>query len=177
MTGYPDDFAPLLNPRVTVTVSGIYVAWQLSPPGTAVTSSELTRIDAVTGRIEAKRRVNSDIDQVLAAAGSLWIAAQSAQTRTLLRLDPVTLAETGRWKLAGAARQVWGFHLAVAGGGLWVAAANLLIRLSLPTARETTSIAVPNAYGSDLSANAAGTVLIFSEADSGGSGLVQRLNP
>lgn len=168
---------PVVRPRVTVTASGVYVAWQLSPPGTVVTSSELTRIDAATGQIEARREVNSDIDQLMAAAGSLWVAAQSARNRTLLRLDPATLKETGRWNIASTARQTWGFQLAVAGGGLWVAAANLLIRLSLPTARETTSIAFPGAYSSDLSANAAGTVLIFSEADSGGRGSVQRRDP
>jgi hypothetical protein len=168
---------PLLSPRVAVTASGVYVAWQLSPPGAAVTSSELTRIDAATGQIEARREVNSDIDQVMAAAGSLWVAAQSARNRTLLRLDPATLTDTGRWNVAGTARQTWGFHLAVAGGGLWVSAADLLIRLSLPTARETTSIAFPGAYSSDLSANAAGTVLIFSEADSSGRGSVQRRDP
>ncbi len=168
---------PVLSPRVAVTASGVYVAWQLSPPGTAVTSSELVRIDAATGQIEARREVNSDIDEAMAAAGSLWVAAQSARNRTLLRLDPVTLTDTGRWNLASTARQTWGFHLAVAGGGLWVSAANLLIRLSLPTARETTSIAFPGAYSSDVSANAAGTLLIFSEADSGGRGSVQRRNP
>jgi hypothetical protein len=168
---------PMLSPRVAVTASGVYVMWQLSPPDTAVTSSELTRIDAVTGQIEARREVNSDIAQIIVAAGSLWVAAQSARNRTLLRLDPVTLTDTGRWNLAGSARQAWGFHLAVAGGGLWVAAANLLIRLSLPTARETTAIAFPRAYSSDLSANAAGTVLIFSEADGGGRGSVQRRDP
>ena len=168
---------PMLSPRVAVTASGVYVTWQLSPPGSAVTSSELTRIDAATGQIEVRREVNSDIDQVIVAAGYLWVAAQSARNRTLLRLDPATLTITGRWNLAGAARQAWGFHLAVAGGGLWVAAANLLIRLSLPTARETTSIAFPGADSSDLSANAAGTVLIFSEADSAGHGTVQRRDP
>jgi hypothetical protein len=44
-------------------------------------------------------------------------------------------------------------------------------------ARETTSITIPGAYSSDLSANATGTVLITSEADSGGRGSVQRRDP
>ena len=165
---------PVLNPRVAVTARGIYVAWQLSPPGAEVTRSELARINPATGQVTASRTVNSDVVQVVAAAGSLWAAAQLAGHRTLLRLDPVTLASTGAWTQARTARPTWGFHLAVAESGLWVAAANRLIRLSLPAARPTTTIVLPGAYSSDVSANAAGTVLIVSEADSGGRGSVQR---
>src|SRR6266536_1589132 len=116
---------PLLSPQVTVTPGGVYVAWQVSPPGSAAVRSELTRIYAATGRIQA-------------------------------------------WRY-----QV----LAVAGGGLGVAEGNRLLRLSLPAAGVAGWVMVPGAASSDLSANAAGTVLVVGEADSGGRGAVQRRDP
>lgn len=41
----------------------------------------------------------------------------------------------------------------------------------------TASIAMPGAAGSDLAANAAGTILVVGEANSGGGGAVQRRDP
>src|SRR6266536_3615384 len=169
---------PLLSPQVTVTPGGVYVAWQVSPPGSAAVRSELTRIDAATGRIQARRRLRAAIGQVLAAAGSLWVAAPSIAARTLLRLNPDSLKVTGRWRLGAARFQAWRYQvLAVAGGGLWVAEGNRLLRLSLPAAGVAGSVIVPGAASSDLSANAAGTVLVVGEADSGGRGAVQRRDP
>jgi hypothetical protein len=51
------------------------------------------------------------------------------------------------------------------------------VHLSLPGGQITASIALPGAAGSDLSANAAGTILVAGEADSGGRGAVQRRDP
>jgi hypothetical protein len=168
----------LLNPRVAVTPSGVYVTWQVSPPGNAEVRSELARIDEATGTIQARRRFGAAIGQMLAAAGSLWVAAPSTASRTLLRLDPDTLTVTGRWRLGGSRELAWGYEvLAVAGGGLWVADGNRLLHLSLPGARVTGSIVLPGAASSDLSANAAGTILVVGEADSGGRGAVQRRDP
>ena len=68
----------------------------------------------------------------------------------------------------------------MAAGALWVTASTgstpavqTLLRLN----PETASIALPGAASSDLSANAAGTVLVVGEADSGGRGAVQRRDP
>ena len=169
---------PLLSPQVAVTPSGVYVAWQVSPPGSAAVHSELARIDAATGRIQARRRLGAAIGQLLAAAGSLWVAAPSVASRTLLRLNPDTLKVTGRWRLGASRFQAWGYRvLAVAGGRLWVAAGDRLLHLSLPGARVTGSIILPGAASSDLSANARGTVLVVGEANSGGRGAVQRRDP
>jgi hypothetical protein len=168
---------PVVNPEVGVTASGVYVMWQVSPLGRAATRVVLARIDAGTGRIQARRQAGSGINQVLAAGGSLWASGLSAGKLTLLRLNPFTLALTGRWQLAASPVRAWGSHLAAAGGGLWMAAGDRLLRLSLPEARLTTSVTLAGAYSSELSANAAGTVLIVSEADSTGRGSVQRRDP
>lgn len=168
---------PLLTPQAAVTATGLYVAWQVSPPGNAV-RSELARVDATTGQIEATRRLGAGFGQAVAAAGALWVAASTMTSETLLRLNPSTLRLTGRWRVAATRGQrLGGQVLAVAGGGLWVDGANRLLRLSLPAADVTASVALPGAASSSLSANAAGTVLVVGEADSGGRGAVQRLDP
>ncbi len=143
---------PLLSPQVAVTPSGVYVAWQVSPPDSAAVHSELTRIDAATGRIQARRRLGTAIGQVLAAAGSLWVTAPSIASRTLLRLNPDSLKVTGRWRLGAARFQAWGYQV-------------------------LGSIILPRAASSDLSANTAGTALVVGEADGGGRGAVQRRDP
>jgi hypothetical protein len=70
-----------------------------------------------------------------------------------------------------------GYHVAGRrGGGIWVAGGNRLLHLSLPGGRVLDSSTLPGAVSSDLSANAAGTVLTVGQADSGG-GAVQRRDP
>ena len=169
--------APLPNPQVAVTARGIYVAWQVSPLGSTV-RSDLARIDPATGRVEAARRLGAQFQQAIAAGGALWVAISTASGEEVLRLSPATLRPTGQWRLGSGRGQPYGAPvLAVAGGGLWADGGNRLVRLSLTTGRVLASIVLPAAASSDLSANAAGTVLIVGEADSGGSGAVQRRDP
>lgn len=171
MFGYP-----LLSPQVAVTPSGVYVAWQVSPSG-GVVRSELARVDPASGRVEATRRLGAAFGQAVAAAGALWVATSAVTGETLLRLNPDTLALTGSWRAGSGGGHPWAAQtLVVAGGGLWVAGGNRLLRLSLPEGRITASIILPG-VGSDLSANSAGTVLVVGEADSGGRGAVQRRDP
>jgi hypothetical protein len=168
---------PLLSPQVAVTPSGVYVAWQVSPPGSAV-RSELARVDPASGRAEASRRLGAAFGQAIAAAGALWVATSARTGQTLLRLNPDTLALTGSWPAGSGGGHPWAAQtLAVAGGGLWVAGGNRLLHLALPQGRITASIILPGAASSDLSANSAGTVLVVGEADSGGRGAVQRRDP
>jgi DNA-binding beta-propeller fold protein YncE len=106
------------------------------------------------------------------------VTGSAPAAEVLLRLNPDTLGVTGRWQVGTggwprSAAQV----LVVAGGGLWVTGGNRLLHLSLPGGTITASIALPGAASSDLSANAAGTVLVVGEADSGGRGAVQRRDP
>jgi hypothetical protein len=168
---------PLLSPQVAVTPSGVYVAWQVSPPGSVV-RSELARVDPASGRVEAARRLGAAFGQAVAAAGALWVATSALTGETLLRLNPDTLALTGSWRAGSGGGRPWAAQtLVVAGGGLWVAGGNRLLHLSLPAGRITASIILPGAASSDLSANSAGTVLVVGEADSGGRGAVQRRDP
>ena len=171
----------LLDPQLTVTGRWIYLWWQVSPPGSTAVRSELTRVDMATGKIQAIQRFSAAIDQVLPASGSLWVATSTTSVpgaEELLRLNPDTLQVTGRWPLGPAnAPRLAAQLLVVAGGGLWVADGNRLLRFSLPGGAATTAIVLAKAASSDLAANAAGTVLIVGEADAGGSGAVQRRDP
>lgn len=171
---------PLPTPQVAVTASGLFVAWQVSWPG-GVAQSELARVDAATGRVEAVRYLSGAFDQAILAAGALWVATatgSSTAATVLLRLNPDTLRLTGRWQIeTGGAPYGATQVLAVAGGGLWVAGGNRLLHLSLPGGTIIASIALPGAASADLSADAAGTVLVVGEADSGGLGAVQRRDP
>jgi len=171
---------PLLMPQVAVTASGLYVAWQVSRPGSVV-RSELARVDAATGRVEAARYLGAAFEQAIVAAGALWVATATGSTTAatvLLRLDPDTLQVTGRWQVETGGAPHWAAQaLAVAGGGLWVVGGNRLLHLSLPGGTIIASIALPGAASSDLSADATGTVLVVGEADSGGRGAVQRRDP
>lgn len=168
----------LLNPQVTVTSGAIFVAWQTAPPGSAAVGSELVRIDGATGRIEASQRFSAFVQQVLEAAGSLWVATWTGSVpaaATLLRLNQETLQVTRRWHIGIGGEPDWaGQVLVVAGGRLWAAGGDRLMRVSLPSGTRAASIALPGAASSDLSANAAGTELIVGEADSEGQGAVQR---
>ena len=168
---------PLPGPQVAVTPSGVYVAWQVSPPGSAV-RSELARVDPASGRVEAARPLGAAFGQAVAAAGALWVTTSAMTGETLLRLNPDTLKLTGSWRAgSGGGPPRAAQTLVVAGGGLWVAGGNRLLHLSLPQGRITASIILPGAAGSDLSANSAGTVLVVGEADRGGHGAVQRRDP
>lgn len=171
---------PLLMPQVTATAAGLYVAWQVSRPG-SVARSELARVDAASGRVQAARSLGAAFEQAVLAGGALWVATATGstlETQTLLRLNPDTLQVTGRWRVETGGGPYWVEQvLAVAGGGLWVAGGDRLLRLSLPGGAIAASVALPGAASSDVSANAAGTVLVVGEADSGGSGAVQRRDP
>lgn len=171
---------PLLMPQVAATATGLYVAWQVSRPGSVV-RSELARVDAASGHLEAARYLGAAFEQATSAAGALWVVAATGSAMTdqvLLRLNPDTLTPTGRWQIGTADGPHWGMQLlVVAGGGLWVASGNRLLHLSLPGGTMTASVALPGAVSSDLSANAAGTVLVVGEADNGGRGAVQRRDP
>jgi hypothetical protein len=171
---------PLLMPQVAATAAGLYVAWQVSRPG-GVVQSELARVDAATGRVEAARYLGAAFEQAIVAAGALWVATATASTTAatvLLRLNPDTLQLTGRWQVQTGGAPHWATQvLVVAGGGLWVVGGDRLLHLSLPGGTIIASIALAGAASSDLSANAAGTVLVVGEADGGGRGAVQRRDP
>jgi outer membrane protein assembly factor BamB len=141
--------------------------------------TELGRIDAASVRITATRQLGAVyFDQAVAAGGSLWVATSSLSGEALVRLDPQTLAVTGRRWVGGGGNQGFSGHvLAAAGGGLWVAGGDRLLRLSLPAGAVTASVPLPGAAASQVAADSSGTVLVAEETTSIGSGILQRRDP
>jgi hypothetical protein len=168
----------LAGSDLAITTAGIYLAWFASPPANGV-RTELARIDVASGRIVAARHLGAVyFDQAVAAGGSLWVATSSGAGEALVRLDPQTLAVTGRRWIGGGGNQGFAGHvLAAAGGGLWVAGRDRLLRLSLPAGAVTTSVPLPGAATSQVAANSPGTVLVAEETTSTGSGILQRRDP
>lgn len=164
---------------MSVAGGEVYLAWQPRlRPGGVVARTELARIDAATGTMVARQRLGAAIGQVVAAKGWLWVAAVSGGERLLEKLNPSTLAVTGRWRVGADRWGAWeGNVLAVAGGGLWDTVGGRLVRFSLPQARVTATVVLPRAATSDVASDAAGSALLVGEADQNGLGAVQRREP
>jgi hypothetical protein len=168
----------LAGPDLAITPAGIYLAWWVSPPASGV-RTELARIDVASGRVTATRQLGAVyFDQAVPAGGSLWVATSSLSGQALVSLEPQTLAVTGRRPIGGGGNQGFtGYVLAAAGGGLWVAGGDRLLRLSLPAGAVTASVPLPGAATSQVAANSPGTVLVVEETTSTGSGILQRRDP
>jgi hypothetical protein len=160
---------------MTITATGVYLAWEVSPPVRGV-RTELARIDVASARTVATRQLGAVyFDQAVAAGGSLWVATSG---EALLRLNPQTLAITGRKWIGGGGNQGFAGHvLAVTGTGLWVAGGDRLLRLSLPGGNVTASVPLPGAAASEVATDSSGTVLIVEETTSLGFGILQRRDP
>ena len=92
--------------------------------------------------------------------------------------SPQTLTVASRRPIGGGGNQGFSGHvLAAAGGGLWVAGGDRLLRLSLPAGAVTASVPLPGAATSQVAANSPGTVLVAEETTSIGSGILQRRDP
>ena len=165
--------------NVTLTGGGFYLTWQINP--NAISPTVLERVDQATGAIEATHRFGPGyLGAPLAAAGWLWVAISTVAGESLLRMNPASLAVTQNLRVGSDSSQGGlgpGDQLALAGGALWVAAGNQLLRVSLPGGQVTARIALPGAVTSGVDASADGSVLIVSEADNGGSGSLQRRDP
>jgi hypothetical protein len=133
----------------------------------------MAHIDPTTGLVEAERAV--DAQSVLAIAGSLFVTTWSSNVQTLLRLDPQTLAQIGRWRIssghAGGAQES---DLVLAGEGLWVAGGNRLVRLSLPNGPTTATVSLPGVNNSDVSTDSMGTMLIVGVSGPEGMAIERR---
>jgi hypothetical protein len=141
---------------------------------------ELTKVDQATGAIAATHLlIPGQVGTPLSVGGWLWVPIATSTGESLLRLNPVSLAQAGDLPVGGGSYPDagWGSHLAAAGDALWVAAGARLLRVSLVTGQLLAAIPLPGAYTSGVVANQAGTVLVVSEATAGGLGQVQRRNP
>jgi len=170
----------LNDPDVAATPAGFYLTWQASGKDNGP-ASVLVRADQATGRIEAMRRFGSgDISTPFAVGTSLWAVLATSSGETLLRMNPVTLSVTGQLPVGGGSFQSAGNrdnHLSIAGGALWVADGDRLVRVSLRTMKAIRVVTLPGAFTSAIAGNADGSVLIVSEANSGGLGSLQRRDP
>jgi hypothetical protein len=167
------------EPYVTVTGGQFYVTWQ-NQTKRNVPSTTLVRADQATGRIEAARTFSTGyISAPQAAGGSLWALLGSTQ-ETLLRMNPATLAVTGKLHISdGQYLNSNGFdnHLSVAGGALWAVAGDRLVRVSPRTGQAEKVIDLPGGFSTSMAGSSSGSFLIVSVADSGGLGSMQRRDP
>jgi hypothetical protein len=164
----------------TVTGGRLYVTWRVNSPTAAVPQFELARVNQVTGAIAAVHLlVPGQVGAPLVAGGSLWLPVATAAGESLLRLNPGGLAETGNVAVSGGSDESVGRggHLAVAGGALWVAGGDRLLRVSLITGQVIAALSLPGAATSGVAANGNGTTLVVSEANDSGVGSVQRRDP
>lgn len=131
----------LTEPDAYAAGGSLYVTRDMTPRADAAKPviSELIRVDPVSGRVVATRRLGSAFDQALLANGDLWVITDShtgpgRSSYWLLRLDPVSLAVRSRTVLPATRRTPARGSLAVAGHWLWVGTA-ALDRVSLATGR------------------------------------------
>jgi hypothetical protein len=169
----------LQEPHVTVTGGRFYVTWQ-NKTARNVPSTTLVPADRATGRIEAARTFGTGyISSPQAAGGSLW-ALLATSSETLLRMDPDTLAVTGKLPISNGQyldSSGFGNHLSVAGGALWAVAGDRLVRVSPRTGKAEKVIDLPGGFSTSMAGSSSGSVLIVSVADSGGRGSMQRRDP
>jgi DNA-binding beta-propeller fold protein YncE len=110
----------------------------------------------------------------LFADGALWVTDSGTFGEFLLRLDPAALMVTGELKVGGRAAGVPA--VAAAGGSLWLAGGDELLRVSPVTVAQTTVVALPGAVSSSVAASPDGSVLVVSTSGPSGSA-VQRRDP
>jgi hypothetical protein len=141
----------------------LWVAQQISRPGSEVLS-ELMRVDPVTGRVDASRRLASAFDVALLSHGVLWVTSTRGEKLWLWRLDPSSLTLRSKQLLPGSGLNdgVAG-AMANAGGWLWVGNSDQLDRVSPSSGQITALVPIRNGGGIDVAANSAGRVLVVSE--------------
>lgn len=161
--------------QVAVTPAGSYAAWQFAAQDT--TCTELARFDPDTGHIQAAHQLGVIVTEIVQAGDSLWAAASSASGPEVLRLDPASLEVSGRAIPIGGRADPTRHALAAAGGNLWAAAGDHLVRIALPTGTVTATLDIPGATHASLGTDDAGTMLVEGDADVGGTGAVHRRDP
>ncbi len=120
----------LRAPQAYAAGGSLYVAVQVSRPGTTVRSA-LLRTDSTSGAILARRALGGAFDHMLLASGRLWVTTTTGMQATLWGLDEATLRPLSRATLPGSGPDAGDAgDLAVAGGWLWVGTDSRLMRVS-----------------------------------------------
>lgn len=122
----------------------------------------------------AETSVRGQVMAALVDDGSL-LALVTSNGEELLRLDPVTLAETRHKRIGGA--QVPGSEASAmvrTDNGLWITTGPELVRVTPSRWRISRRVPIPHAMNADLATTATGLVLLVGEATKGGVGHVQR---
>lgn len=166
---------PGIGLTLTDAGGGLYATWNEAPPGAGVPQEVLARLDPRTGDVSARNTFSPGVlGTPLFADGALWVTASGALGEFLLRLDPATLMVTGELKAGGRAGGV--AAAAAAGGSLWLAGGDELLRVSPVTVAATAVIALRGAVSSSVAASPDGSVLVVSTLGRSGSS-VQRRDP
>jgi hypothetical protein len=167
----------LPDPGVIDNASGLYLTWVTSklPLGRSSEREELARVDTTTGDVTAERALVGRVAGVVELRGSLFVTVTAHGAR-LIRLDPVSLAETGHWYVS------MGFlegtsSIVSAAGGVWVAAGRRLVRFTPTRGKAVAAITMERAAESDVATDATGSLLLVGEADATGVGHIQRRDP
>ena len=157
--------------------SGMYLSWSTGGSAMNPTPAFLTRFAAASGQAEATRSFGPAFTTTpVEAAGWLWTVLSRPGGAWLLRMDPLTLATTATARLAGTDAD-WHYGaqpVAYAGGGIWVAGAGRLVRVSPASMSLTETITLTTR---SAGASADGQVLIVSEASADGGGTIERRDP
>ena len=127
------------------------------------------------GRVIAGSLAGPDLAITTTGIYLAWFASPPASgVRTeLARID----GASGRIVAARHLGPVYFDHAVAAGGSLWVAGGDRLLRLSVPAGAVTASLPLPAAATSQVAADSPGTVLVVAETTSTGSGILQRRDP
>ena len=152
---------------------GLYATWSLGPPGVGVPQEVLARLDPRTRAVSARNTFSPGVlGAPLFADGALWVTESDALGEFLLRLDPATLMVTGALKAGG--RAAGAAAVAAAGGSLWLAGGNELLRVSPVTVAQTAAITLTGAVSSGVAASPDGSVLVVSTSGPSGSSVQSR---
>jgi hypothetical protein len=169
-------------PSFYAAATGVYLSDLNILNGTTV-STELLRIDPITGVVLARLVLAGAYGQALLVGGNLWVISNTelhvgVGRSTLLAVDPSTLAVRLRLALPTAPAATFAPDaIAAAGGELWIAGSSTLYRVAPATATVSAAVPVAGAARTTIGANPTGTVLVDGESTEGGVWRVQRRNP
>jgi hypothetical protein len=170
----------LRNPDAYLAGGSLYVTQDSKPMPRVEITSEVMRIDPVSGRVLATRSLGSEFGQALLAGGDLWVIADPFtgsrhSSYWLFRLDPHSLVVRSRTILPATSNDQSIGSLAVADNRLWVGAGTL-DRVSLASGRVERILKLRYPGPVQVAADPAGRLLLAS-LGSVHPTYIARLNP